>query len=203
MSEVSVFLGGEGKNELGGWCDQAPYRDEGSPGVIQALLKRVRPEGWEVKGACKWCRIRKYRAKGPSPEEEQNVLGLFQDAKDIGADIVAFIRDADDDPKRPQVIDAAVVRAQELFPKVRSIGRAAIPTLEGWLLAIMGEHGTEDLGKAAAHKRLVAKGIGSKSTAAMVEAVERSKPSAIPSDAQSLRGWLNQAAAVLPSAVTR
>jgi hypothetical protein len=202
VSEVGVFLGGEGRNELGGWCDEPPYRDEGSLGVIEALLKRVQPEGWRVKGACKWCRIRKYRAKGPTLGEERNVLGLVRDAKDTGAEILAFIRDADDDPCRPRVIDSAVLRAQEQFPSVRIIGKAAIPALEGWILAIKGEPGTEDLGKTAAQRRLVARGIDAKSTAAMVDVVQRGELGAIPADADCLRAWLNKAAAVLPRSVT-
>lgn len=203
MTEVGVFLGGEGRNELGGWCDEPPYRDETSPGVIEALLKRVQPEGWKVKGACKWSRIRKYRAKGPTLGEERNVLGLAQDAKDAGAAVLAFVRDADDDRERPRVIDAAVLRVQREIPSIRIIGKAAIPVLEGWVLAVSGEAGTENMGRTAAQKRLVAKKVPSKDTAAMVGVVERNGLGKIPSDAQSLRDWLKQAAAALPPAVTR
>lgn len=165
------------------------------------MLKRVRAEGWKVKGASKWCRIRKLRAKGPTLGEERNVLGLVQDAKDAGATVLAFIRDADNDRERPRVIDAAVVRAREQFPSMRIIGKAAIPALDGWILALMGQPGTEDLGKAAAQRRLVERGVGSKDTAAMVEVVQRREPGAIPRDAQGLRDWLNQAATALPTAV--
>jgi hypothetical protein len=202
VTEVSVFLGGEGRNELGSWGGHPAYQDEGSPGAIETFLKRVRPGGWKVVGACQWCRIRKYRAKGPTPGEEQNVLGLAHDAKDAGAEVFAFVRDADDERERPRVIDAAVVRAQEVFPSIRIIGKAAIPALEGWILAVMGEPGTEDLGKAAAQKRLAAKGIAAKDTAAMVKMVERRDLGAIPADAQSLLGWLAQAAALLPTMLT-
>jgi hypothetical protein len=81
MSEVRVYLGGEGRNELGSRCGDPIYQDEGSLGVIETLLRRVQASGWAVIGAKKWCRIVKLRSKGPTPREERNVLGLIYEAK--------------------------------------------------------------------------------------------------------------------------
>ncbi len=136
MTNAKVFLGGEGQNELGSWYRHPAYQDDRWPGVIKSLLRRVQPRGWAVIGATsKWCQIRKYRAKGRTPSEAQNVLGLVLEASLAGAEVLAFIRDADDDKERPRVIDEAVTQARELFPTVRIVGGTAIPVLEGWLLA--------------------------------------------------------------------
>jgi hypothetical protein len=45
MSEVQVFLGGEGRNELGSWAGEPAYQHDDEPGVIKALLLRTQPEG--------------------------------------------------------------------------------------------------------------------------------------------------------------
>jgi hypothetical protein len=198
VSELKVFLGGEGNDELGSRCGDPVYQSDESPGVIETLLRRVRSRGWKVIGACKWCDIRKLRAKGPSPNDRQNVLGLVLDAKRSGADVLAFTRDEDGDKQRPRVISDAVQEAQRRFPAVAIVGAAAVPVLEGWILALIGERRTENVGKAAAQKRLVDKGIDN--TRAMVEAVENADIRALPEDATSLRGWLASAEKALPGA---
>lgn len=194
---TSVFLGGEGPNELGSRCGHPAYQTGDSPGVIEALLLRIRPDGWTVVGACKWCRIVKLRARGPTPMDEQNVLGLAHEAARARADVLAFTRDADGDEKRPRVIEKAVTVAGQKFPSVAIVGAAAVPVLEGWILALLGERGTEALGKAAAQRRMVEKGVEEKNTRAMVEVVADADMQAIPKDAASLHRWLNRANAAL------
>jgi hypothetical protein len=193
---TSVFLGGEGPNELGTRCGHSAYQTGDSPGVIEALLMRIRPDGWTVVGACKWCRIVKLRARGPTPMDEQNVLRLAHEAARARADVLAFTRDEDDDEKRPRVIEEAVTVAGQRFPSVAIVG-AAVPVLEGWILALLGERGTEVLGKAAAQRRIVEKGVEEKNTRAMVEVVAHADMQAIPKDAASLHGWLDRAKAAL------
>jgi hypothetical protein len=68
-----------------------------------------------VIGATKWTRITKLRAKGPTPREKQNVRGLVLEAKRAQAQVVAFIRDADDDTERERQISAAIERSQADF----------------------------------------------------------------------------------------
>jgi hypothetical protein len=106
MSALLVFLGGEGRNELGGWAGDPVHRKDDDPGVIEALLVRTRPDGWKILGAHVWKNIRKYTDYGRLPSdtrrlirgshEERAVLGLVLDAKERGAQVVAFVRDQDD-----------------------------------------------------------------------------------------------------------
>lgn len=198
MNQARVFLGGEGQNELGSRLGHPAYQSNEAPGVVEALLRRVRPSGWTVIGACKWCEIRKLRARGPSPQDEQNVLGLTLEAARARADVLAFTRDAEDDKGRPRVIAKALAQAQEQFPAVALIGAAAVPVLEGWILALQGETGTESLRQAAAQSLLGRKGIEDKNTRMMVEVVAKADLRAIPKDARSLHGWLARAETALP-----
>jgi hypothetical protein len=201
MSVVKVFLCGEGSNELGSRCGSPNYQDDSKPGVIETLLRRVQDQGWEVDGAIQWKGITKLR--GPRrriPREEQNVLGLVFTSKKKRARVLAFVRDADDDKQRPKVIAAAIDKAKEKFPDVEVIGCAAVPVLEAWILAMQGEHGTENLSKAAAQSKLSE--LKPPSTAAMVEIATSVTLEKLPKDATSLRAWLTRANDVLPPLVS-
>jgi hypothetical protein len=203
MSEVRVFLGGEGRNDLGSWAGHPAYQNDTEPGVIKALLLRTRPQGWKVVGALSWKRCRKYTDFGPMPadlrsnvrgdHEKLAVLGLVLDAKERGAQAVAFVRDQDDDPERARVVADAVNLARPHWPQIRVAGGAAVPVLEGWILALMGEPGTEELGKSRAQRLLAERKVTS--TAEMVREVLASRP--VPQDATHLRSWLAQAKAAL------
>ena len=199
MSGVRVFLGGEGRNELGSWAKEPVYQDDSEPGVVKSLLLKVQDDGWNVVGGRTWKSIRKLRAHGPSPREEQNVRGLVLDAVEAKAQVVAFIRDGDGDPRRPEQIGHAIEGARSDFPKVAVVGGTAVPVLEGWLLTLLGETGTERLGKVAAQKRLAER--SATNTAKMVDIVSAASLEGIPPDANSLRSWLAQAKAVLPPLV--
>jgi hypothetical protein len=203
MSVVKVFLCGEGSNELGSRCGSPNYQYDSKPGVIETLLRGVQDQGWEVDGAIQWKGITKLR--GPRmriPREEQNVLGLVFTAKKKRARVLAFVRDADDDKQRPKVIAAAIDKAKEKFPDVEVIGGAAVPVLEAWILAMQGEHGTENLSKAAAQSKLSELKPPSNDTAAMVEIATSVTLEKLPKDATSLRAWLTRANDVLPPLVS-
>jgi hypothetical protein len=120
------------------------------------------------------------------------------EARRASAHVVAFVRDADDDPERPTVIDAAIAKAKQTFPEVNVIGGAAVPVLEGWMLALLGAQGTQQLRKAAAQSKLAEMGVPSKNTRAMVEVVSNSDLDRVPTDAESLGKWLALARAALP-----
>jgi hypothetical protein len=52
---IRIILAGEGKNELGGFAVEAAFRDEEpEPGVLETLLRQVRPEGFRVVYAILW-----------------------------------------------------------------------------------------------------------------------------------------------------
>ncbi len=192
-SDVRVYLGGEGANELGSRACEPAYQSDTKPGVLQSLLRKVQRDGWSIAGATIWKRIRKFQAKGPTPKEERNVLGLIEAAIRAEADVVAYVRDRDEDLERAQVIAQAILKAEELFPSVRIAGGTAVPVLEAWILAILGEHQTEKLSKAGAQSRLESKGVARKDTQAMVSIVDTMVRDRIPRDAESLCQWLSRA----------
>jgi hypothetical protein len=166
-------------------------------GVVQALLVRAKADGWRVVGATTWKSIVKYRARGPSPNEERNVLGLVLLAQRANADVVAFVRDSDGDDDRTSIIETALRKAADLFPNVRAIGGVAVPVLEAWVLALKGERRTEVLSKAAAQARLEALGVEPKHTAQMVEVALAADLDQLPEDATRLHDWLSKARTTL------
>lgn len=197
MTVVRVFLGGEGRNELGGRAGHPVYASE-EPVVIETLLRRCQPDGWQVCDSTPWCQITKFAAKGRTPDDERNVLGLVLMAKRAQSHVVAFVRDADADKDRPNVIDAAIRKAEETFPGIDVIGGTAVPVLEAWVLAIRGERGTEEMSKGEAKRRLDEMGVAD--TAAM-EAARGVVADKIPEDAKGLRHWLCKASDALPQRV--
>ena len=198
MTELGVFLGGEGPNELGSYTGHPAYFDERQPGVIAALLRRVEPSGWRVVGAMKWAEIRKYRAYGPSPNEARNVRALILRAQDAKADVLAFTRDSDGDQTRVRDIEEAIAEYDASGRKPKLIGGVAIPLLEAWLLALDGEFGTEQLSKKGAQDRFENKHHFAKVTEKVVAYVERADLNRIPSDALRLARWIASARAILP-----
>jgi hypothetical protein len=111
------------------------------------------------------------------------------DAKEHGAQAVAFVRDEDDDPERGKVIADAINLAQTHWPHIRIAGGTAVPVLEGWILALMGDTGTESLGKVKAQRLLADRNVTS--TSEMVREVLADR--LVPEDAAHLRSWLAQA----------
>ncbi|MDX2053890.1 MAG: hypothetical protein SFV15_15925 [Polyangiaceae bacterium] len=199
MSEVGVYLGGEGRNELGGRALAAPYDDSKEIGLIEALLRRVQETGWVVLGAKTWCKLVKLRVKPPAPADERNVLALALDAKRAQARVLAFVRDADDSAERVRIIEAATAKAEQMYPEVAIIGGTAVPVLEAWVLAMLGEFRTEKFSKTAAQSQTRVRGF--QNTKAMVQIAQGVALSAIPEDAESLNQWLARARETLPRLV--
>jgi hypothetical protein len=67
--------------------------------------------------------------------------------------VVSFVRDSDNDTERPRTIASAIEKAAEIFPQVAVIGDSAFPVLEAWILALLGEHGSEVLRMSAAQEK--------------------------------------------------
>jgi hypothetical protein len=195
---LKVLLAGEGRNELGGWYDHATYRDTTRPGVLEALLRRVQPDGWEIIAAIPWKNIKKFRVGGSQNAEMRNVLGLMLMAAESKCDVVVFSRDLDDDEERADSIEKGLNRAASEFrdgPQV--IGGIAIRKLESWLVALAGRTCSQDTREAQIEEIFSDLGIKLKDTAAMVRMVEEADLSRIPKDAQSLHDWLDKARRVL------
>ena len=119
---IRVYLGGEGRDELGGWADHSSYRRADEPGVLETIIRHVL-EGYpvEVVGAKQWKDIRKYRAGQHRSAELRNVLGLIEAARASGCDVLVFARDRDRDLGREGEIEAGLAKAGRTVPSRLSV----------------------------------------------------------------------------------
>lgn len=189
VTEFKVFIGGEGPDELGDLSRHASYRS-GSPGVLEALLRRVQEDGWAVEGSLLWKQIRKYRAGDHRRPEERNVLGLSLAAREAGCDVVCFTRDRDRDRQREEDLEKGIAAAEEIFGGLRIMGGVATEELESWILALRGERRSEQRADPKAH---LSDSHGISTRSRMVAVVNDADLDALPDDARSLRLWLGRA----------
>ncbi len=191
---IRVILAGEGRNELGGFATEAPFRkDDPEAGVIEALLRQVRPDGWRVIDAIPWKKAPKLQVGIAGKGEALNVQRAYHHAKKRGCDILAFTRDRDDAKfaHRESDIERAIASITETNEGPALVGGVAIEKIESWVAAIAGATQSEKLRRP--EEKLNALGIHNKDTAGMVRVVEEHGLSSIPDDAQSLRRWLERA----------
>jgi hypothetical protein len=199
---ISVFLAGEGRNELGTWARDPTYRSKTAdgvprPGVLESLLRKVRPEGWATRDAILWKHIRKLRVQVPGKADERNVRALILMASEAGCQVAAFSRDTDGHSEVERHVEAAITdHEQHGGGSPRVVGGTANPKLVAWILALKGEHHSEDRGHL--QERLEKLGVGAKDGPAMVAVVEQADLSAVPEDAHSLLRWLARAKVALP-----
>ncbi|MGI5860720.1 MAG: hypothetical protein ACOX6T_01540 [Myxococcales bacterium] len=195
-----LLLGGEGRNELGGWCDPPSYRHAPPErGVLETLLRKAAPDGWEIADAVRWKDIRKYRPGGHRQAEHRNVLGLALMAREHGLDAVVFCRDKDAETpeaeERERSVSKAIEEAKRDF-KLIVVGGVAIQRLESWVLACFGTRGSERMLRAEVDRRLSEAGVDAKRTESMVRLIESADSAdldRLPDDAHSLRTWLDEA----------
>jgi hypothetical protein len=83
--------------------------------------------------------------------------------------------------------------------EIEIVGRVAVPLLEGWVLALRGERGTEALSPGA-KARLREVGIGG--AAEMAEEARAAVLADVPPDAESLLAWLADARRALEASET-
>lgn len=194
---LKVFLGGEGSNDIG-TRGQLPMGED--PGVIEVLLRRIRPAGWGVAGGRAWKSIRKYRAGGalgkPHGDEARNVHGLVLHAYEEACEMLAFVRDQDGDELREREIQrvlgmiASFGFAEEYGYELAIVGAVARPRLEGWVLCLRGVIGTDDMSGARVDRELEEAGVALKSTQHYVAIAESCT---LPISDGSLRRWLAHA----------
>lgn len=188
---VKVWLGGEGRHELGGRVLEPPNE---TSGVIEALLRRIEESGWNVLGVTSWRDIKKYRS-GVHNAEERNVLGLINTAAEQGAELVAFSRDVDSDPERARRIEEAIERATQIIKApapIAIVGGPAKPAIEGWILAWSGVRDSDAMSRPRCDECLRQQSITS-STASFVDVVQHADLAALPPGCDSLRTWLDRA----------
>jgi hypothetical protein len=191
---LKVFLGGEGKNDIGTRCNR-PMGDQ--PGVVEALLRRVRASGWHVAGARSWRLIRKYQAgaarKRADHDDVHNVLGLVLEAYENACEMLVFVRDRDRDELREQAILRVLETigtfgfAEEYRYELAIVGGVAKPKLEGWILCLLGVSGTDGMTVARVDRELASLPVVAKSTEHYVAIAESAE---LPSGAGSLPEWL-------------
>jgi hypothetical protein len=191
---IRVFLAGEGSSELGSRSGHPSYQSDDHPGALQALLRAVRADGWEVVGAIDWRRIRKLKVNAPSSGDERNVHAVSLHATEAGAHVVAFARDRDRIEEREADIERAIDTAG---PErgLRIIGGVAVETLEAWLIALTGEVGSEAIRHP--EEEMGRLGLVAKSAAHYADHVEKHGLARIAGDAGSLRRWVARARAAL------
>ncbi len=200
---IQVMLAGEGRNELGDWADHPSYRS-GRTGVLEALARKVRAEGWTVAEGVQWKHLRKFVAGAKGDGDRKNVERLLLRARELGCDVVVFSRDTDGQTERRADIERAIeAHERGPLPTPRVAGGVAEPKLEAWILALAGATHSEDRGHLL--ERLAELGVGEKDTRAMVAVVERADLEHLPADALSLHSWLGRARTALldPAGSTR
>lgn len=192
---IRVILAGEGKNELGDFALEPPFRSaKPTPGVVEALLRQIRPDGWQIVDAILWKKIPKLQVGIGKKGEEHNVYRAFHHAKKRGCDVFAFTRDRDKAKfaHREHDIERAIQALKSDASNGPAVaGGVAIEKLESWLAAIAGTHGSEALRRP--EEILARLGVSDKDTTAMVSLVEGNGLGKIPHDARSLLRWLDRA----------
>jgi hypothetical protein len=189
---IHLLIAGEGTNEIGE--AQVPFTEgerSSGGGVIEALVAKVRPAGWQVRRARRWKDVLKLIPNAPGKGDERTVRGLALQAGELGCNALLFLRDRDRDALRERAIRNAV-RSLDAGALHVAAG-IPIEKLEHWLLALCGEAGAhKDPDPVSALRER--HGVPAKATSAMVQLVRNARLPAVPEDASSLRRWLEQVA---------
>lgn len=191
---IRVILAGEGTNELGGYASEPAYRaDKPVAGVLETLLRQVRPDGWQVVDAVPWKKTPKLQVGIGGKGEELNVQRAYHHAKKRGCDVFAFSRDRDH-PKfahREHEIEKAIESIVQANDGPAIVGGIAIEKIEAWILAIAGVLHSENV--RYPEEKLLELEVRAKHTADMTQVIEQLGLKRLPEDAQSLRQWLGRA----------
>ncbi len=195
---LRVFLCGEGPCELGSRFGHPTYQHDKEPGVLHCMLEHVQPEGWTIHAARDWKGVRKFQVGRSEHRDMHNVRAAALDAREHGCDMLVFSRDKDSDEERESAVERGIQKALSEVSNLAIVGGVAKPALEGWVLAMLGEHRTEELSTTRATQRLTEQhGIDRKDSRAMANMVERTGLNQIPCDAGSLLRWVERARAAL------
>jgi hypothetical protein len=196
-----VLLAGEGRNELGSRVGHPTYQTGAEIGVLERLLRRASPGGFDIHSGRQWKDVRKFSVSGRrspgAPKrsfthgDAATVFKLVFDAKEAGCSALVFVRDLDNEPGREGAIREGMEAARQDFQTVALVGAVAKPKLEGWVLAALGVRGTESLTPAGAERALAEHEVQAKSTAEFVAVIEEADFTRIPRDAESLHAFMD------------
>ncbi|MCC6877815.1 MAG: hypothetical protein IT378_26125 [Sandaracinaceae bacterium] len=141
---MKVFLGGEGRTELGDWDKEAPYRPKPGERAEPGVLLRSEPE---IVGAARWSSLRKYQVggfrKGKASSEVQNVRRLALQASESGASLLVFTRDRDGDEQRQRDVEEGIEAVRHKYDGLNVVGAMAIEAIEAWILLVRGDRKAE------------------------------------------------------------
>ncbi|MGC4067241.1 MAG: hypothetical protein QM784_21885 [Polyangiaceae bacterium] len=186
---LRVFYAGEGRTELGSRAyikQQQPKIPE--TGVLEALVCAVAGTPCECVGAKVWKNLPALRpGQGEGAVEQRRVDQLVLLAGEQNADVLVFARDRDGDKAREKSIEQGITNAPK---SVRVVGGVAIETIEAWILALKGEHGSEELSNPKEHLK---RRHDVDDTQLKAEVVTNANLDRVPEDARSLRLWLERA----------
>lgn len=203
MSEpLKVMLVGEGANELGDWIRDVPFRTarrtrrkDAPPviGVLEALLRKVAPDGWEVVDARPWSSLVKLTQRTGASGDARNLRKVLLHATEQGCDVVVFSRDRDGAKNRSRQVELdAIVSESSAAGTVKVVGSVAVETLEAWVLAAAGDRKCESYADPA--RELTERfEVPPKDTRAMVALVEAADLSAAAACSASLQRWIGSA----------
>lgn len=204
---VKVWLGGEGPSEIG---DRDRLGGE-RVGAVEALLRKVEPDGWRVAGAVRWKRIRKFTvgaARGRASHGDiHSIAGLVNIAYEAECEVVAFTRDVNAHTERAEAIRRGIALAREIrhLAEVEVIGGPAISALEGWILALLGVRDSESMSRRRAKERLADWDLVGKKAEDYVEVIEKAdiRKDRLPPGCDGLCAWLATARDVLGRVMRR
>lgn len=165
--------------------------------MLQALLHKVLPGGFEIVDHVQWSQIHRLRPGTATHGEVECVRRLAVRARELGCHALVFVRDRDGDRARERAIEMTITELGRDRHPARTViaGGVAIEKLEAWLLALDGARGSESEPDAAT--ALAKRGIPLKHTGRMVDLVHRRSLRNAPEDARSLWRWLRRAAVAL------
>jgi hypothetical protein len=165
--------------------------------VLEALLEKVLPGGFEIVEHIQWSQIHRLRPGTATHGEAESIRRLALRARELGCHALVFVRDRDGDRARERTIEVAIAEHEREKHPARTViaGGVAVEKLEAWLLALDGVRGSEQEPDAA--KALEQRGIPLKHTGRMVDLVHRRKLGNASEDAHSLWRWLRRSAVAL------
>jgi hypothetical protein len=193
---IRVLIAGEGPNEIGQVSPAGSPDGPGrSDGVIEALMSKVRPGGWAVRGVLQWKDVRKLRPNAHEDGEARTVRGLALHARERGCNALIFLRDRDRQVARERSIRDAC-KLVEVDGGLLVAAGIPIEMLECWLLALRGEpraHLEPTPAQALEERHKIAP----KRTTAMVQLVRNAHLLEAATDAVSFWRWLRRVATAL------
>ena len=198
---MKVFFVGEGRHDLGRFhSGQHSRATSDEIGVLEAFLLRLKSTHWSSGGGVQARNLRAFQLGRQLKPLAAKVAAAALQAREAGCSALVFVIDLDDPKYSHRVVDVEAGRGF-VGSTDASLGMAvavAVLSVDGWVLAALGDEGTEILPSEAGKAALEARSCGT--TAQRSKAVLGADLAQLPNDAKSLRGWLSQVTVALQPA---